>query len=37
MSYKLLFKTAARKEWDKLDTSLRIIFKKRLREMETNN
>jgi mRNA interferase RelE/StbE len=36
MSYKLLFKTAARKEWDKLDTSLRIIFKKRLIERLEN-
>ncbi len=32
MSYKLLFKTAARKEWDKLDFTVREIFKKRLAE-----
>ena len=30
MSYRLLFKTAARKEWDKLDSSVRVILKKRL-------
>ena len=32
MNYRLLFKTAARKEWDKLDSSVRSIFKKRLTE-----
>ena len=32
MSYKLLFKIAARKEWDKLDSTVREIFKKRLAE-----
>ncbi len=32
MSYRLLFKTAARKEWDKLDSSVRVILKKRLAE-----
>lgn len=32
MNYRLLFKTAARKEWDKLDSSVRAIFKKRLAE-----
>ena len=32
MSYRLLFKIAARKEWDKLDSSVRVIFKKRLTE-----
>jgi len=32
MSYKLLFKTAARKEWDNLDFYVRKIFKKRLAE-----
>ena len=32
MSYRLLFKIAARKEWDKLDSSVRMIFKKRLTE-----
>ena len=32
MSFKLFFKTAARKEWDKLDSSIQIIFKKRLLE-----
>ena len=30
MTYKLLFKTAARKEWDKLDSTVRELFKKRL-------
>ena len=30
MSYKLLFKTAARNEWDELNFSVRKIFKKRL-------
>jgi mRNA interferase RelE/StbE len=30
VTYKLLFKTAARKEWDKLDFTVREIFKKRL-------
>jgi len=32
MSYKLLFKTAARKEWKKLDPSVQVIFKKLLAE-----
>ncbi len=32
MSYKLLFKTAARKEWNKLDSVVRGIFKNRLAE-----
>ncbi len=32
MNYRLLFKTAARQEWDKLDSSVRAIFKKRLAE-----
>ena len=32
MSYRLLFKIAALKEWDKLDSSVRVIFKKRLTE-----
>jgi len=32
MSYRLLFKIAARKEWDKLDSSVRVIFKKKLTE-----
>lgn len=32
MSYRLLFKIAARKEWDKLDSSVRVIYKKRLTE-----
>lgn len=32
MIYKLLFKTAARKEWYKLDSTIREIFKKRLTE-----
>jgi mRNA interferase RelE/StbE len=30
VTYKLFFKTAARKEWDKLDSTVREIFKKRL-------
>ncbi len=32
MSFKLFFKTAAQKEWDKLDPSVQTIFKKRLAE-----
>jgi len=36
MSYRLLFKTAARKEWKKLDTSVQVIFKKRLEERLKN-
>ena len=32
MSYRLLFKIAARKEWDKLDSTVRVILKKRLAE-----
>ena len=32
MSYRLLFKTVAKKEWDKLDSSVKSIFKKRLSE-----
>ena len=32
MSYKLVFKIAAWKEWGKLDSSVRAIFKKRLAE-----
>ena len=32
MSYRLLFKIAARKEWDKLDATVREIFKRRLAE-----
>ncbi len=32
MNYNLLFKTAARQEWDKLDSTVRDIFKKRLIE-----
>jgi mRNA interferase RelE/StbE len=36
MSYRLFFKTAARKEWDKLDTSIRTVFKKRLAERLKN-
>ena len=30
MSYKLVFKIAAKKEWDKLDASIREQFKKKL-------
>ncbi len=32
MSYRLLFKTVAKKEWDKLDSSVRSILKSRLAE-----
>ena len=32
MSYKLVFKTAAMKEWEKLDHGVRKIFKKKLGE-----
>lgn len=32
MNYKLLFKTAARKEWDKLDSTVQKILKKILAE-----
>ncbi len=32
MSFKLFFKTAAQKEWNKLDLSVQTIFKKRLAE-----
>ena len=32
MSFKLFFKTAAQKEWDKLDPAVQTIFKKRLAE-----
>jgi mRNA interferase RelE/StbE len=32
MSYSLRFKTVAKKEWDKLDSSVRPIFKKHLIE-----
>ncbi len=32
MSYRLRFKTVAKKEWDKLDSSVRSILKKRLAE-----
>ena len=32
MSYKLVFKVEAKKEWDSLDLSLRSVFKKKLRE-----
>lgn len=32
MSYRLKFKTVAKKEWEKLDSSVRSIFKKRLTE-----
>jgi len=36
MSYKLLFKVAALKEWKKLDPAVREIFKKRLAERLKN-
>lgn len=32
MTYRLLFKTDARKEWDKLDSAIRTQFKKKLAE-----
>jgi mRNA interferase RelE/StbE len=32
MTYRLLFKTEARKEWDKLDSAIRTQFKKKLAE-----
>ena len=36
MIYNLRFKTEARKEWDKLDSSIRKIFKKHLTERLNN-
>ena len=32
MTYRLLFKTEARKEWDKLDSAIRTQFKRKLAE-----
>jgi mRNA interferase RelE/StbE len=32
MTYRLLFKTKAKKEWDKLDSAIRTQFKKKLAE-----
>ena len=32
MTYRLLFKTEAKKEWDKLDSAIRTQFKKKLTE-----
>lgn len=32
MTYRLVFKTAAKKEWDKLDSTIRQQFKKKLVE-----
>ena len=32
MTYKLVFKAVAKKEWDKLDFSIREQFKKKLKE-----
>ena len=32
MTYKLVFKAAAKKEWDKLDSGIRRPFKKKLAE-----
>ena len=32
MTYRLLFKTEAKKEWDKLDSAIRTQFKKKLAE-----
>tara|TARA_B110000977_G_scaffold194473_1_gene271116 strand:+ start:980 stop:1264 length:285 start_codon:yes stop_codon:yes gene_type:complete len=36
MSYRLVFKTDAKKEWDKLDASIRDQFKKKLVERLNN-
>ncbi len=32
MSYKLLFKEDAKKEWDRLDATIRALFTKKLKE-----
>ncbi len=32
MTYRLVFKEDAKKEWDKLDTTIRSLFVKKLRE-----
>ena len=32
MSFKLVFKEDAKKEWDKLDTTIRSLFAKKLKE-----
>lgn len=32
MNYKLVFKQDAKKEWDKLDSSVRTVFAKKLKE-----
>ena len=36
MSYKLLFRQEAKKEWDKLDSTVKIQFKKKLAERLEN-
>lgn len=36
MTYKLVFKQDAKKEWDKLDTTIREQFKKKLKERIVN-
>ena len=36
MTYKLVFKQDAEKEWRKLDDSIRVQFKKKLKERLTN-
>jgi mRNA interferase RelE/StbE len=36
MTYRLVFKTAAKKEWDKLDSTIRQQFKKKLVERIKN-
>ena len=36
MSYRLVFKTAAKKQWDKLDSTIRQKFKKKLVERIKN-
>ena len=36
MNYKLKFLPQAKKEWDKLDGSLKEFFKKKLKKIQTN-
>ena len=36
MTYKLVFKQDAQKEWHKLDDTIRIQFKKKLKERQAN-
>ncbi len=35
MNYKIKFLPQAKKEWDKLDSSLKTIFKKQLKKVQT--